>query len=122
MACSQKVFNSDIGAFKDMKRILKGNPRLRGTAQGRTNMGWEAFLRLMCRPGGRGVAGAHWAANKSARLFGPELVHSGQAVGNSPGTGEPRWVGKENKVMGVHFLAGDTWPGIRVLVSGGLGK
>ena len=29
---------------------------------------------------------------------------------------------KRSKVMGVHFLAGVTWPGIRVLVSGGLGK
>lgn len=92
---SQEVLSSDIGAFRDMKRILKGDPSLRGTAQGRTDMEWEAFLRLMCRPGGRRCGWRPQGASKSARLFGPEMVHSGQAVGNSPGTGEPRWAGKE---------------------------
>ena len=36
-------------------------------------------------------------ADKFVGLFVPELVHSGQAVGNSPGAGEPRWVGKRKQ-------------------------
>ena len=41
------------------------------------------------------MGGDPQVASKSARLFGPEMVHSGQALGNSPDTGEPRWAGKE---------------------------
>lgn len=70
---------------KDVKRILKGTPGLRESTQGRTNLGqgrlpggWDSDLV------GEGTVAAYLIAEKFTGLFGPELVHSGQAGGNSP--------------------------------------
>lgn len=59
------------------------------------------------------MAGAHWAANKSARLF---LAQSWSTVARQEKTAQvqvSQGVAKRSKVMGVH-LAGDTCPGISV--------